>query len=126
MFGRKDHDSPDRLETIIGAETEFKGTLVSKGMVRIDGKIEGDIQHTGDLVIGPKAVINANIRSTNLTLAGNVRGDLDVQGRLELLSTARLIGDIRVGNLVVADGAYFQGTSVMRSEGQDAPEARGY
>lgn len=128
MFGRKDNNNPERLESIVGPETEIKGTLVSKGMIRIDGKIEGDIQHTGDLIIGPKGVINANIIATNLTLAGSVFGDLDVQGRLELLSTARLVGDIRVGSLVVADGAHFQGASVMRSEGQGPETAakKGY
>lgn len=121
MFGKRDHDHPDRIESLLGKGTEFRGTLVSSGVVRIDGRLEGEINHNGTLVIGESAVIVANVKAKQLTIAGHVKGNVDCDGRLELVSTARLYGDIKVGQLVVADGAIFHGVSMTRGNEQPAP-----
>ena len=41
------------LETVIGAESSFQGTLRSKGSVRIDGKIEGGVSAEG-VILGER------------------------------------------------------------------------
>jgi cytoskeletal protein CcmA (bactofilin family) len=105
------------VQTIIGEGTEIKGSIQANGVVRIDGFLEGTIQHQGDLIIGPKGRVVADIRSKGLAVAGEVRGNIDVEGKLELLPGARLFGDIRCGHLVVHEGATFQGRSVMAQEG---------
>ena len=45
MFGNHNgsEKTESHLETVIGAESAFQGTLRSKGSVRIDGKIEGGV-----------------------------------------------------------------------------------
>lgn len=120
MFGtpKKTTDSLNygKVETIIGEGTEIKGTIHSNGVVRIDGKLEGTIQHKGELIIGPKGRLSATVMATGLAVAGEVRGDVTVEGKLELLTGARLYGDIRCGHLVVHDGAMFQGRSLMSNE----------
>lgn len=117
MFGngKKAMDSLNygKVQTIIGEGTEFKGTLQSTGVVRIDGLLEGSIQHGGDLIIGPKGRLVANVKSRRLAVAGEVRGEVDVEGKLELLAGARVYGDIRCGHLVVHEGAMFHGQSYM-------------
>lgn len=115
MLGRKKLPRMDRVDTIIGKETEFKGTVRSQGVLRVDGKVEGEISHNGDVVVGEHGSVVANIRARHVAIAGEVRGNIEADGRLELVSSARLHGDIRVGQLVVADGAQFQGTSMMRT-----------
>lgn len=108
-----------KVETIIGEGTEIKGTIQSTGVVRIDGYLEGSIVHAGDLIIGPKGRLQAQIKSTGLAVAGEIRGDVEVEGRLELLAGARLFGDIRCGHLVVHEGATFHGRSLMSSDMAD-------
>lgn len=117
MFGRKEADGAqlERVETILGRGTEFRGTLVSSGVVRIEGKLEGEINHSGELVIGESAVVIANVKAKIITVAGQVKGNVDCEGRLEIVPSGRLYGDIKVGHLVIAEGAVFQGVSVMRS-----------
>lgn len=122
MFGsgKKTMDSLnyDKIQTIIGEGTEIKGNIQSNGVVRIDGVLEGTIHHTGDLLVGPKGRVVAEIHSKGLSIAGEVRGQIQVEGKLELLPGARLYGDIRCGLFVVHEGAMFHGRSMMASESE--------
>ncbi|MGE5590267.1 MAG: bactofilin family protein [Bacillota bacterium] len=117
MFGRKEAEGAllERVETILGRGTEFRGTLISSGVVRVDGKLEGEISHSGELVIGEHAVVVANVKAKQITVAGQIKGNVDCEGRLEIVPSGRLYGDIKVGHLVIAEGAVFQGVSVMRN-----------
>jgi len=128
MFKAKDAPAAnsDRVDTIIGKETEFKGTIKSHGVLRIDGRVEGEVLHQGDLIVGAGGVVVANIHARHVTIAGEVNGNVDADGRLELVASARLTGDVRVNQLVIEEGAIFLGTSAMRSEdrGAQKPEPK--
>ncbi|NPV69989.1 MAG: polymer-forming cytoskeletal protein [Firmicutes bacterium] len=120
MFGKKDGpEKSDRIETIVGQDTEFKGTIASSGGVRIDGRVEGEINCKGDIIVGESASVIANIKGRNVTVAGELKGNVETDGKLELAGTARLVGDIKVSSLVVADGAMFRGASEMKRDGKD-------
>lgn len=113
-----------KVETIIGEGTQIKGDIQASGVVRIDGCLEGSIDHKGDLIIGPKGKAIATIQAKGLAIAGEVRGELQIEGKLELLSGAKLYGDIRCGHLVVHEGAMFHGRSHMASESEIDSEAQ--
>lgn len=102
------------VETIIGKNTELKGTIISQGTVRIDGKLEGELISSGDVVVGETGVIQAQIKAKNLTVAGEVRGNVDISERLDLLATAKLFGDIKIKVLTIEEGAVFRGASEMK------------
>lgn len=127
MFGgaKKTADSLNygAVQTVIGEGTEIKGSIQATGVVRIDGSLEGTIQHQGDLIIGPKGKVNADIKSKALAVAGEVRGNIDIEEKLELLPGARLYGDIRCGHLVVHEGAMFHGRSLMANEQSQVAKA---
>lgn len=120
MFGSGDNKtdalSKGKIQTIIGEGTEIKGQIQSNGVVRIDGFLEGTISHTGELIIGPKGRLVANVESKAMVIAGEVRGEVNVEGKLELLQGARLLADVRCGHLVVHQGALFHGQSHMAKE----------
>lgn len=97
--------------TYIAADAEFNGKLTLKGSARIDGKIQGQIALNGDLIIGPSAVIDANIQAGAISISGEVRGDIVAQESLELCSTARMKGSIFSKQLKIDQGAQFIGTS---------------
>lgn len=112
MFRRDENF--DKVETLLGRGTEFRGNLVSRGVVRLDGKFEGEINHGGSLFIGETAQVTAKVKCKHLTVAGLLRGDVDCEGKLEILSKGQLYGDIKTAQIVIADGAVFQGASMMR------------
>ena len=109
-----------KVDTIIGRETELKGTLTSSGLIRIDGKVDGEIVHSGDIAVGETGQLTANIKARNITVAGTINGNIQATGRLELLPTARVFGDIVVASLVIGDGAVFQGSSAMKQSTADS------
>ncbi len=115
MFGgKKMIQEVASVETIIGKNTEFKGTITSQGTVRVDGKLEGELISSGDVVVGETGVIQAQIKAKNLTVAGEVRGNVDIADRLDLLATAKLFGDIKIKILTIEEGAVFKGASEMK------------
>lgn len=103
------------VQTVIGEGTTISGNIQSCGTIRVDGTLEGTIEHDGELIVGPKGVLKATVCAKGMAIAGEVHGDVVVEGKLELLSTARLYGRIRYGHLVVQEGAYFEGTSNIDS-----------
>jgi len=113
--------SDGRVDTIIGRETQFKGTLTSSGIIRVDGKIDGEIAHKGDVAIGETGEVTANVKANNVTVAGTVNGNIEATGKLELLPTARVIGDINVAALVIGEGAVFKGSSEMKVPEKSGP-----
>lgn len=128
MFRRDPDAALERVETVIGRGTHFNGSLTAVGTLRIDGKVEGQIVHRGDVVIGETGVVEASIQARNVTIAGEVRGGIEAEGKLELVATGKLSGDIKAGALIISEGALFQGSSAMSRAGEakDAqPRPRG-
>ncbi|KUO75800.1 MAG: cell shape determination protein CcmA [Desulfosporosinus sp. BRH_c37] len=99
--------------TFIAAECQITGSITIKGNARIDGKIEGNVQVTGDLVIGAGAFLKANIEASTVSIAGEVYGNIKTTDLLELNTTARLTGDICTRQFKVEQGAHFIGTSQL-------------
>lgn len=117
MFGKKTGDTLgySKVQTVIGEGTVLNGTLQSSGTLRLDGRMEGTIEHAGELIVGPKGQLIANVRAKAMAVAGEVRGDLVIDGKLELLTTAQVYGDIKYGRLIIHEGAVFKGRSETTS-----------
>ena len=103
-----------QVETLIGQSTTLKGSLSSNGALRIDGKFDGDIATTADIIVGESAVITATVAAKNAVVAGSITGNMDIGDKLELLPTAKVVGDLRVGSLIIGEGAIFKGNCEMR------------
>ena len=118
MFGSKNapilSGLSDQIETIIGKDTQFKGTINAGGAIRIDGLVEGEISTKGDIIVGETGEVRALIKARSATIAGSVHGDTDVLDKLELTSSAKLYGDIKTGILIIGEGAIFKGACEMR------------
>ena len=106
----------DNVETLIGKTSSLTGTLSSDGSIRIEGVFEGTITAKGDVLIGPSSRVQADINGRNVTIAGDISGNVSVIEKLELLSGASLKGDIKVKKLVIEEGAVFKGVSETRDD----------
>lgn len=112
MFGvKKKPDAPiaERIDTIIGKESSFKGTLSAQGAVRIDGKFSGEIVGQGDIIIGEGGRVDATLEGRNILIAGMVNGNIAASGRLEIASSGQILGDIEASTLIIDEGANLQG-----------------
>lgn len=104
-----------RIETVIGPNAHFRGILISEGGIRIDGIFEGNIETTGNLVIGESAKVIADIRANNISVSGAVKGNIS-GNRVEVLETGRVWGDLTVTSLLISEGAYLRGQTTMHAD----------
>ena len=118
MFGSKKQaiSMSDQVGTIIGRDTSFKGSITSQGTIRIDGQHEGELVTVGDVVIGESGCLQAQLKACNAIIAGTITGNIEVSDKLELLPTAKVYGDIKVGILIINEGAVFRGACQMLRE----------
>lgn len=103
--------------TVIARDDVLSGRLQVKGGGQILGNFSGNIECDGDLLIGPEAHVEADIRSARVTVAGFLRGNVVALNRLKITSTGRLEGDARVGALVVQEGGVHHGVIKVHPEG---------
>jgi cytoskeletal protein CcmA (bactofilin family) len=111
-------DSPasDRIENVIGPTATFIGELKCDGGVRIDGVFQGTLETMGNVIIGETAKVAADIVGRNISISGAVKGNINAMGRLEILATGLLWGDIEVASFLIDEGGVFSGRSDMPVE----------
>ena len=101
---------------IITDGTVIKGDIIASGDFRLDGKLEGNIQLNGKLVIGDSGIVNGNVLCQNANIIGTVNGNLSVKELLSLHTSARVRGDILINKLSIEPGAVFSGKCRMIDE----------
>ena len=69
---------PDKVNTVIGKDTHFQGSLKAKGLIRIDGVMEGDVETQGDVVIGESGRVSLELKARNVAVAGRFEGTMDL------------------------------------------------
>jgi cytoskeletal protein CcmA (bactofilin family) len=107
----------EQKATVLGRDDALSGRLQLKSGGQLLGNFSGQVESDGDLLIGPDAHVEANIRSVRVTIAGFVRGDIVASSRLKITNTGRLEGDARVGALVVQEGGVHHGVIRVHPEG---------
>ncbi len=117
MFKKDNLEVPsDKVNTIIGKDTHFNGTINGKGLIRIDGEAEGIINNQGDVVVGESGRVSVEMKARNITIAGKYEGALEAEGKLELKRTGRAIGTFKANALLVEEGAVLSGKMEMQQQ----------
>ncbi|MCX7048615.1 MAG: polymer-forming cytoskeletal protein [Candidatus Sumerlaeota bacterium] len=111
------------METILGEDAIFTGKIESRGQLRIDGRVDGEIVAQDTLVIGPSGVVKANIKAAIVSVSGQISGAIEASRKVELHPTAVVIGDIStaVGALTIEAGAKIDGRCTMTSDKAPKP-----
>ena len=105
---------------IIGAGTRIEGTMTVPNSVNISGEFQGTLTVAETLTINRTGVIHGVVQAKNTELWGRLEGDLICTGRVELGENAVLIGNLTAKELVVQQGAIFDGQSTMSQEAVQA------
>jgi len=114
------------LSAFIDEGSEIEGKYTFSGTVMLNGTFSGEIASGDTLIIGDKAVVNADIRAGQVLISGQVVGNVRGSERIELKGHARVFGDIESPVVVVEEGVLFEGHCRMTKINQtaDAPPAR--
>lgn len=116
MFRKSEEIDTTKIDIIIGKETSINGTIEAKGILRVEGKITGQLNTNGDIIIAAGGTVEADIRCRSISIAGSLKGNVEATGLLEIEPSGKLVGDITVAKLVIGDGAVFDGSCKMQSQ----------
>jgi cytoskeletal protein CcmA (bactofilin family) len=98
----------------LGKETSFNGVLKFGETLVVQGKFMGTIEATGALIVGKDALVDADrITISSLTVYGTVIGNIHAIDKVEMMSGAKVQGDVTAARLRIADGVLFEGQCSM-------------
>jgi cytoskeletal protein CcmA (bactofilin family) len=134
----KESDVSDRKNsaatqpTIIGETCRIKGDIALDGGATILGGIEGHVEVTGNLEIGPAGTVHGGVRAGAVIVRGRVDGDLVCTQSLELVGElegdvtcgesvelgpeATLVGNLNARSVTINPGAAYRGQVVIGAE----------
>lgn len=119
-LGRPKRDEADTMHWL-EVDASMTGTMTFKDPVnlRINGQFDGTLDIKGNLSIGEKAQVKATIQGESIIIAGSVKGSITATDRVELTSSARVIGKVSCGRVIMQDGAILHGTLEMDNSGSN-------
>lgn len=103
-----------QVKNVLCQGTAVNGNIDLTENVKFDGKLQGDLTCTADVVIGEAAEVMGNITANNVIISGKVTGNVVAAGQFCLTKTGNLKGNVQAASLVVEEGGILQGISESR------------
>lgn len=112
MFSKRNNE---KLESFIGANSSFIGDIKTKGTVRIDGSMEGNVESDW-LIIGEKGFLKGDVRANGVIIGGKIEGMVTALEIIEVKGKGEIMGDINTPRLSVSEGAILNGKMTMTKD----------
>lgn len=127
MFGSNSKNNNSKLiiktdGTVIGEGSIIQGNIKETGDITIKGKIVGDIDVQGLLILEETGIIEGNFLSKDAIIRGTVNGDVKVKENLRLDGPAKVNGNIEYKVISVEEGAAFNGNCKNISKNVETEE----
>ncbi len=123
LFGKR--RKADLIHTLVGDGTRIEGDLRFDGGCHIDGIVHGNVIAERDpeavLSISEDGRVEGSVKVPRLMLNGTVEGDVYAAERVELGSTARVVGNLHYDVLEMTGGAEINGQLIHQPNGGKVP-----
>ncbi|MCL2810222.1 MAG: polymer-forming cytoskeletal protein [Treponema sp.] len=118
---KRDGRKKEKKEIVVlGKTTSFTGFLKFATTLHIQGNFRGTIDATGDLIVDKDAVVEADhITVSSLTVFGSISGTVHAKDKVDMMSGAKVHGDVSASRLRIADGVLFDGKCKMTNVEKD-------
>jgi cytoskeletal protein CcmA (bactofilin family) len=115
--GQGDASTPRRGDpgslSIIAAGASIVGDVVTDGVLKVEGTIDGTVRSGTQLLIAPGAVIRGDVFANELVVGGEIHVSVSAGERVEVQAGALVDGDIRTQRIHIADGGRVNGQVSM-------------
>jgi cytoskeletal protein CcmA (bactofilin family) len=113
-MNEKSNQKGNGTKTIIGETIVFSGEISGSEDVTINGSLEGEVNfREHNIFIGETGRVNANVEAKNISIEGDVKGELRASEQVSIKPSGRVNGDIRAPRVVLDDGCQFKGSVDM-------------
>jgi cytoskeletal protein CcmA (bactofilin family) len=96
---------------ILSNDVHINGSVKFTNDLLVDGRIEGKIASDGALTVAENAHIKAEVKTKSVVIYGKVHGNISCSERVDIKSSAEMVGDVKAGSLSIEPGAIFVGKS---------------
>ena len=110
---KKSDFSGDDNITLLAKGVILKGEIHVEGTVRIDGRLDGDIETKGQVIVGEDGLVQGTITAGTLISSGRIKAKVLATESVQLMKTATLIGEVHTPALMMEIGAKLQGMTDM-------------
>lgn len=124
ISGRVEGDVRVEGRLHLGSKAEIKGSVRATSC-RIDGRVEGRVESSTDVELGRNGQLLSEVQcGRKMMCGGKVSGGISCGGSVRLLQSARVEGDIQTREIVIEEGAVFNGAckilraATQRSDGK--------
>jgi len=90
----------EKLESFIGANSVFKGDIETKGTLRVDGTMEGNV-NADWVILGEKASLKGDIKARGIIVGGRVEGNLIAEEIVEIKAKGQISGDVSTNKFTI-------------------------
>jgi len=87
----------------------IQGNLTAGSETEISGRVEGDVNIDGVLLLGKTALITGSVRAGSCRVEGLVEGKVECSDELDLGQTGRINGDVAAGKRINLAGQVYGG-----------------
>jgi cytoskeletal protein CcmA (bactofilin family) len=85
---------------------KIKGEISGQGDFFVDGELEGKVRISdGTFTVGPNARVTAEVEARQIIVRGEIIGSLKALERIQILSTAKVTGNMDAHGIVIEEGA---------------------
>jgi cytoskeletal protein CcmA (bactofilin family) len=92
-------------ESIIPVGITVHGTIEGSEELTVAGTVDGEVDLRGTLRVLESGYLRGRITVQYASISGRVEGTVTASEKAEILSTARIDGEIRAGRLTIVEGA---------------------
>lgn len=120
MFKKSDKEKPldlnkQEISTLIGEGFHITGEVTGTSVIRIDGRVTGNVNVESGVILGESGIIEGDLDSRSAVIFGTVTGNI-TSGQLEIKKSASIQGDIQTDTLEIELGASFNGKLNMKKQ----------
>jgi len=101
--------------SIVAKDLTVTGDLAAEGVIRIEGRVQGNVQAGDQVLLSEGGVIEGNVMAREVVLGGTVHGSITGTERVELQAEAVVQGDIATRRLLIHEGGRVNGGVSMEA-----------
>lgn len=107
--------------SILARGLHITGEIDSDGIVTIQGRLDGVIRGSPQVVVAPGGVVVGDVFAYEVVVGGRVEGDIRATKRIELQEGGVVQGDVTAPSIVVHEGSEVNGQFRMQQPSAPLP-----